>query len=214
MGVITSANLRMDPLPEAQSFLTYEFATLFDGLEAGRRIMTQRWRPAVMRLYDEADRNKLNDILGLELTGSLLIVVCDGDQRLVDLESEAITSICSEVGGTFLGPGGAKTWWDGKYEPYAEGKRPQFRRFSAPPTPYARSTTCPTSIGRNGRTSRRVLLNTGRNTPRTSPIGSLGVSWSTTGSMSTTPPRTLWRHSTYTTACGTRQFARLSPMVA
>ena len=135
MGVITSATLRMDPLPEAQSFLTYEFATVFDGLEAGRRIMTQRWRPAVMRLYDEADRNKLNDILGLELTGSLLIVVCDGDQRLVDLESEAITSICSEVGGTFLGPGGARTWWDGKYEPYAEGKAP------APPTIFGTTDT-------------------------------------------------------------------------
>lgn len=135
MGVITTATLRMDPLPEAQSFLTYEFATVFDGLEAGRRIMTQRWCPAVMRLYDEADRNKLNDILGLELTGSLLIVVCDGDQRLVDLESEAITSICSEVGGTFLGPGGARTWWDGKYEPYAEGKAP------APPTIFGTTDT-------------------------------------------------------------------------
>jgi alkyldihydroxyacetonephosphate synthase len=135
MGVITSATVRMDPVPQAQAFLTYEFATVFDGLEAGRRVMTQRWRPAVMRLYDEADRDKLNGNLGLELTGPLLVVICDGDQRLVDLESEAITSICSEVGGTYLGPGGAKTWWDGKYEPYAEGKAP------APPTIFGTTDT-------------------------------------------------------------------------
>ncbi len=135
MGVLTSATLRMDPIPEKQAFLTFEFETVFDGLEAGRQIMTRRWRPAVMRLYDEADRDKLNDILGLQLTGALLVVICDGDRRLVDLEAEAVTEICSEAGGASLGPEGARTWWDGKYEPYAQGKAP------TPPTIFGTTDT-------------------------------------------------------------------------
>ncbi|MGI9665855.1 MAG: FAD-binding oxidoreductase [Acidimicrobiia bacterium] len=135
MGAITSAKLRMDPIPESIAFLTFEFESVFDGLEAGRRIMTERWRPAVMRLYDEADREKLNKILGIELSGALMIVVCDGDQRLVDLEAEAITEICTAVGASDLGEAGAKTWWDGKYEPYAMGKAPR------PPTIFGTTDT-------------------------------------------------------------------------
>jgi alkyldihydroxyacetonephosphate synthase len=135
MGVLTSAALRIDPIPPAQAFLTYEFESVFEGLEAGRRIMTRRWRPAVMRLYDEADRFKLNEVLGLGLTGALLVVVCDGDQRLVDLEAEAITAICTETGGSFIGPDGAMTWWQGKYEPYAKGKAP------TPPTIFGTTDT-------------------------------------------------------------------------
>ena len=135
MGVMTSATMRMDPLPASRAFLTFEFASVFDGLEAGRRIMTDRWRPAVVRLYDEADREKLNGILGLELTGALMIVVCDGDPRLVDLEAEVITEICVGTGGTDLGSSGAQTWWDGRYEPYAKGKAP------TPPTIFGTTDT-------------------------------------------------------------------------
>ena len=175
MGVITSATLRMDPMPETQAFLTYEFATVFDGLEAGRRIMTQRWRPAVMRLYDEADRDKLNDILGLELTGALLVVICDGDQRLVDLESEAITGDLRRGRRNISRsraaprPGGMANT-----SPTPKARHPLPRRSSAPPTRSAPSTTCPTSIGPSARTSRRASPSTGPSTPPISPTGSLG----------------------------------------
>ncbi len=135
LGPITSATMRMDPIPESMSFLTFEFETVFDGLEAGRRIMTERLRPAVMRLYDEADREKLSKILGIEFSGALMVIVCDGDQRLVDLESEMISEICVDVGGADLGETGAKTWWDGRYEPYAMGKAPR------PPTIFGTTDT-------------------------------------------------------------------------
>ena len=135
LGVLTSATMRVDPVPEVRRFASFAFADVFAGLEAGRRVMTQRWRPAVMRLYDHADRSKLNDILGTDLEGSLLLVVCDGDQRLADLELEAITGICVGQGGHDLGPVPARTWWDGKYEPYAKGKAPE------PPTIFGTTDT-------------------------------------------------------------------------
>jgi alkyldihydroxyacetonephosphate synthase len=52
LGVITQASLRIDPLPEARGFLSFSFPDIFAGIEAGRRIMTNRLRPAVIRLYD------------------------------------------------------------------------------------------------------------------------------------------------------------------
>jgi alkyldihydroxyacetonephosphate synthase len=39
------------------------------------------------------------------------------------------------VGASYLGPAGARTWWEGKYEPYAEGKAPK------PPTIFGTTDT-------------------------------------------------------------------------
>lgn len=135
LGVITRARMRLDPVPAARLFLAFAFADVLDGLEAGRRIMTRRWRPAVMRLYDQADRTHLNRVLGLDLSGALLVVVCDGDPRLASLEAEVISAICVDAGGDELGADPARTWWDGRFEPYAHGKAP------APPTIFGTTDT-------------------------------------------------------------------------
>jgi alkyldihydroxyacetonephosphate synthase len=125
LGVITQAALRVDPLPETRAFLSFGFPDIFAGIEAGRRIMTSRLRPAVIRLYDEADSEKLKDWVGTPFTGTLMVIMCDGTQGLVDYETKAITSVVEAAGGNSLGPEVGQTWWDGKYEPYAKGKLPQ-----------------------------------------------------------------------------------------
>ncbi len=125
LGVITQASLRIDPMPAARGFLSFSFPDIFAGIEAGRRIMTNRLRPAVIRLYDEADSKKLQDWVGTPFTGTLMVIMCDGAQDLVDYETGAITSLVEAAGGTSLGPDVGQTWWDGKYEPYAKGKLPQ-----------------------------------------------------------------------------------------
>jgi alkyldihydroxyacetonephosphate synthase len=125
LGVITQASLRIDPLPEARGFLSFSFPDIFAGIEAGRLIMTNRLRPAVIRLYDEADSMKLKDWVGTPFTGTLMVIMCDGAQELVDYETKAITALVERAGGTSLGPDVGQTWWDGKYEPYAKGKLPQ-----------------------------------------------------------------------------------------
>jgi alkyldihydroxyacetonephosphate synthase len=125
LGVITKASLRIDPLPEARGFLSFSFSDIFAGIEAGRLIMTNRLRPAVIRLYDEADSKKLKDWVGVPFTGTLMVIMCDGAQELVDYETRAITALAEKAGGTSLGPDVGQIWWDGKYEPYAKGKLPQ-----------------------------------------------------------------------------------------
>lgn len=124
LGVITKATMRIERLPEERRFLSFRFDDVLAGLEAGRRIMTARWRPAVMRLYDAADTAHLGRILDLELDGSLLLVMCDGDPELVAVESRAIERICTDAGGTSLGPALCEHWWEHKYEPFRVGKAP------------------------------------------------------------------------------------------
>jgi alkyldihydroxyacetonephosphate synthase len=125
LGVITEASMRVDPLPESRKFLSFAFPDLFAGIEAGRKIMTSRLRPAVIRLYDTADSVKLKDWVGTTQTGNVMIVMCDGAEELVSYESRAITEIAALCGGEELGPEMGEIWWSGKYEPYAKGKLPE-----------------------------------------------------------------------------------------
>jgi len=55
LGVITQATMRVHALPDYRLFRAYEFPRLSAGCEAMRRVMQAQLRPAVLRLYDEAD---------------------------------------------------------------------------------------------------------------------------------------------------------------
>lgn len=125
LGIITQAAMRLDPLPETRQFLSFSFPDIFAGMEAGRLIMVNRLRPAVIRLYDEADSKKLAEWVGTPFTGTLMVIMVDGTKELTDYESRAITTLCERANGRSLGPNAGQIWWDGKYEPYKKGKLPQ-----------------------------------------------------------------------------------------
>lgn len=55
LGIITSAELRVHPLPETHVFRGWKFKCLPDGLAAMRRIMQAGLKPNVLRLYDPFD---------------------------------------------------------------------------------------------------------------------------------------------------------------
>lgn len=136
LGIITKATMRIEHLPESQVFLSYGFKDISTGLEAARLIMINRWRPAVIRLYDEADSAKLSSWLNLGVEGVLIVVMCDGTNKLTELESYEIAKLCESVGGTSYGPEIGKMWWDGKYEPFKHGNIP------APPQIFGTTDTC------------------------------------------------------------------------
>jgi alkyldihydroxyacetonephosphate synthase len=136
LGIITQATMRLDPLPEARRFLSFQFPAVDAGIEAARLVMTRRIVPAAMRLYDEADSAKLTSMLDLGTSGVLLIVVLDGSEASMELEERAIQPICDSNGGRTLGAGPAQTWWEGKYEPFSKNNAP------APPTVFGTTDTC------------------------------------------------------------------------
>ncbi|MCP4894915.1 MAG: FAD-binding oxidoreductase, partial [Actinomycetales bacterium] len=136
LGVITQAAMQLEPLPERREFLSFGFPTISEGIEAGRRIMVGRLRPAVVRLYDEKDTQKLASWIDADVEGVLLVLMCDGPSPLVDYEVQQISQVCGEVGGTSYGPELGQLWWDRKYEPFAHGKAP------APPMVFGTTDTC------------------------------------------------------------------------
>lgn len=136
LGVITEASMRLEPLPEKREFLAFGFPDVMSGIEAGRLIMTSRLRPAVLRLYDENDTQKLAKWIDLDVSGVLLVVMCDGPSALVEYEAKELSKVCEANKGKPLGSEVGKHWWDNKYEPFAHGKAP------APPMIFGTTDTC------------------------------------------------------------------------
>ncbi|MGQ9586141.1 MAG: FAD-binding oxidoreductase [Anaerolineae bacterium] len=119
LGVITEATLRADPMPEERRFRSFLFSDLSNGIEAGRRIMTSRLRPAVIRLYDEVSTVKqVKRVLGLTVQGSYMVVGFDGFKEFVDLEEAKVLEICTALGGEDLGSEAGWKWWNHRYDFY------------------------------------------------------------------------------------------------
>ena len=119
LGTITEITMRLDPIPAVRRFNSYIFEDVRQGLEAGRRIMTQRLHPCVIRLYDSSSSERVvKRVLDLDVKGAFMVVGSDGDQRFVDLEMQIIHEICTELKGKELGPEPGVHWWKHRYDFY------------------------------------------------------------------------------------------------
>ena len=118
LGVITRVTMRLDPLPEKREWRAYLFGDLRMGLEAGR-IMMHRLTPTVIRLYDpNSTRRIVNRVLGLDLSGSYMVVGSDGDADQVALDMGKIDRICKDLGARDLGAEPGEHWWKHRYDFY------------------------------------------------------------------------------------------------
>jgi len=90
LGVITSATLRVHPAPVSERRAAWGFATFTDGLDACRRVLRRGARPAVLRLYDEAEATR-----NFALDTTTLIVLDEGDPQLVDATVAIVDAECA-----------------------------------------------------------------------------------------------------------------------
>jgi alkyldihydroxyacetonephosphate synthase len=118
-GVITEATMQLDYLPEARLLRAVLFDDLSKALEAGRRIMTRRLRPFVIRLYDPAStRTQVKKVLGLDYDGAYMVMGFDGDPDIAALEERKALAICGELDGQDVGREPGQAWWDHRYDFY------------------------------------------------------------------------------------------------
>jgi len=119
LGVITEATMRIERLPEVRLFRGVLFKDLPAALEAGRRIMTDRLQPCVLRLYDQASTTSmLKRVLGLEAEGACFIIGFDGWADIAAAQEGRALAICAELGGVDLGREPGEHWWEHRYDFY------------------------------------------------------------------------------------------------
>ena len=119
LGVITEATMRIERLPEVRLLRGILFKHLAAALEAGRRIMTDRLQPCVLRLYDEASTTTmLKRVLGLDAAGACFIIGFDGWADIAAAQERHALAICAELGGEDLGREPGEHWWQHRYDFY------------------------------------------------------------------------------------------------
>lgn len=119
LGVITEATLRLFLLPEERRFRSFSFKDVHSGLEAIRNIFRIEIKPSIVRLYDPEDAAMSFSIhFEFEEGHCVLLLGFDGNPNQIDLEEKIAVQICNEHGGTDLGEGPSKRWWEHRYDMY------------------------------------------------------------------------------------------------
>lgn len=119
LGVITEATMQIERLPEVRLFNAVLFDDLSKALEAGRRIMTARLQPTVLRLYDpESTTTLIKRVLDLDLEGAYLILGFDGFEEIATAQERRALAICAELGARDLGRASGEHWWQHRYDFY------------------------------------------------------------------------------------------------
>ncbi len=95
LGVITSATLRVHPVPPAERRAAFGFSSFVEGLDACRRILRRGATPAVLRLYDEAETQR-----NFEVTDTCALIVLDeGEPALIDAVMSVVSEECASATG-------------------------------------------------------------------------------------------------------------------
>ncbi|HQU00033.1 MAG TPA: FAD-binding oxidoreductase [Acidimicrobiales bacterium] len=103
LGVITEATLLARRRAPNERRAAYAFTSMYDGLEACRRILQRDAHPAVLRLYDAVESRR-----HFEDERCVLIVLDEGDPLFVDATMSIVAHECRDA--TALAPALVEHW--------------------------------------------------------------------------------------------------------
>lgn len=95
LGVITRVWLRAHPLAPAVRRAAYRLPSLAAGFEACRQVIRRGATPAVLRLYDAVESQRGH---GGDGTDCILLVLDEGDDRLIDATMHVVGDVCLGLG--------------------------------------------------------------------------------------------------------------------
>ncbi|MCQ2446701.1 MAG: FAD-binding oxidoreductase, partial [Clostridia bacterium] len=114
LGVITKAQMRMYEMPEVRKFRGFLFKDLSSAFAASRELL-QKFKPSVMRLYDEAETSSLiKKIVGVAKPGAFMNVAIEGVEELVEVEERILLRTFAKYGAEDLGSEYGEKWWKEK----------------------------------------------------------------------------------------------------
>ena len=115
LGIVTKATLKIWPYPEKRTLISYAFPTLEDTLEATRQILRQQIYPAVIRIYDVFETNRHFAHIEKTIDKAMVVFVCEGIKRLVDLEEKITRETCEKNSGVDCGEEPVEHWFETRF---------------------------------------------------------------------------------------------------
>jgi alkyldihydroxyacetonephosphate synthase len=116
LGIITQATLKIWPYPEKRTLLSYAFPTIEDSFEATREILREYIFPAVIRIYDQSETYRHFVNIEEAKDKVMVVFVCEGNNKLVDLEEKITREKCEKNRGIFCGESPVKHWFETRFK--------------------------------------------------------------------------------------------------
>jgi len=127
LGIVTKATLKIWPYPEKRTLISYAFPTFEDSLEATRQILRQQIYPAVMRIYDADETFRHFGHLEKAKDKVMVVFVCEGIGRLVDLEEQITKETCEKNSGIECGEEPVEHWFETRFKVTDTSSTPTFQ---------------------------------------------------------------------------------------
>ena len=114
LGIITKAQIRIYDQPEERRFRAFLFQDMDAAFKASKELL-QKFKPSVMRLYDEAETASLiKSVVGVERKGAFMNIAYEGVSKMVDVEEEIVLETFAKYGAEDLGSEYGEKWWKEK----------------------------------------------------------------------------------------------------
>ena len=127
LGIVTKATLKIWPLPEKRALISYAFPTLEDSLEATRLILRQQIYPAVIRIYDVSESNRHFAEVEKAKDRVMVVFICEGIERLVDLEEKITRETCEKNSGIDCGEKPVEHWIETRFRVAESSSMPTYK---------------------------------------------------------------------------------------
>jgi len=116
IGIVTKATLKIWPYPEKRALISYAFPTLKDSLNATREILRNQIYPGVIRIYDK-EETKRHFVDTKDAKDRVMVVfVCEGNEKLVDVEEKITREMCEKNAGIDCGMGPVEHWFETRFK--------------------------------------------------------------------------------------------------
>ena len=129
LGVITTATLRVQRLPEAEEVVAAALPDLETAVSLARQALVLGVRPARLRVLGQGQvAEELGE--GITTSGAAVMFVLNGPPALIEVELRLLSGLVREAGGEELHEAVGQRWW-AQYSAWTEPFKPRITRVGA-----------------------------------------------------------------------------------
>ena len=127
LGIVTKATLKIWPNPEKKTLLSYAFPSIEDSFNATRQILRENIYPAVIRIYDQFETLRHFPNIDNAKDKVMVIFVCEGNAKLVDLEEIITREKCEKNSGVDCGIYPVEHWFETRFRVTETSAMPPYK---------------------------------------------------------------------------------------
>jgi alkyldihydroxyacetonephosphate synthase len=127
LGIVTEATLKIWPFPGKRTLISYAFPSIEDAFEATREILRENIYPAVIRIYDNPETSRHFSEVENAKDRVMTIFVCEGNEKLVDIEEMTTREKCEKYKGINCGVGPVEHWFETRFKVTETSSMPAYK---------------------------------------------------------------------------------------